>query len=83
MWTRWGKERGQAERAASTHTRYHAETSPEHALQGLTLQPQYSDRLMQRANSWQKTLMLGKTEGRGEGDDRGRGGWVALLTQQT
>ena len=62
VWTQWGKERGQAERAASTHTRYHAETSPEHALQGLTLQLQYSGHLMRRANSLEKTLMLGKIE---------------------
>ena len=64
VWTQWGKERGQAERAASTHTHHHVESSPEHALQGLTLQLQYSGHLMRRANSLEKTLMLGKTEGR-------------------
>ena len=32
---------------------------------------QYFDNLMQRANSMEKTLMLGKTEGKGEGSGRG------------
>ena len=30
---------------------------------------QYFDHLMQRANSFEKTLMLGKIEGRRRGDD--------------
>ena len=29
------------------------------------------------------TMMLGKSEGRGEGYDRGRDGWMALPTQWT
>ena len=33
-------------------------------------------------SSWTE-LMLGKTEGRGEGDDRGWDGWMASLTQWT
>ena len=37
----------------------------------LKLKLQYFGHLMQRADSFEKTLMLGKTEGRGEGDDRG------------
>ena len=42
------------------------EISPEHPLEGLQLKPkhQYFGHLMQRANSWEKTLMLGKVEGR-------------------
>ena len=32
---------------------------------------QYFGHLMQRADSFEKTLMLGKIEGRGEGGDRG------------
>ena len=36
----------------------------------LTLKLQYSGHLMRRADSLEKTLMLGKIEGR-EGDDRG------------
>ena len=37
------------------------------------------------AKSWslEKTLMLGKIEGRGEGDNRGWDGWMASLTQWT
>ena len=31
---------------------------------------QYFDLLVRRVNSLEKTLMLGKIEGRGEGDDR-------------
>ena len=46
------------------------EISPEYSLEGLMLKlkRQYLDYLMQRANSLEKTLMLGKIEGR-----RGRG----------
>ena len=46
----------------------------EYSLEGLMLKLklQYFGHLMQIANSLEKTLMLGKTEGRrGEGDDRG------------
>ena len=51
------------------------EINPEYSLEGgiLKLKPQYSGQLMQRANSLEKTLMLGKIESReeGEGGDRG------------
>ena len=42
------------------------ETSPEYSLKGLMLKLklQYFGHLMRRANSLEKTLMLGKTEGR-------------------
>ena len=42
------------------------EISPEHSLEELMLQLklQYFGHLMQRADSFEKTLMLGKTEGR-------------------
>ena len=42
------------------------ETSPEYSLEGLKLQLklQYFGHLMQRADSFQKTLILGKIEGR-------------------
>ena len=42
------------------------ETSPECSLEGLMLKLklQYFGRLMQRADSFEKTLMLGKIEGR-------------------
>ena len=49
------------------------EVSPEYSLEGLMLKLklQYFGHLMRRADSFEKTLMLGKIEGRGEGDDRG------------
>ena len=42
------------------------ETNPEYSLEGLVLKLklQYFGRLMQRANSLEKTLMLGKIEGK-------------------
>ena len=42
------------------------EISPECSLEGLMLKPklQYFGHLMQRADSFEKTLMLGKVEGR-------------------
>ena len=39
--------------------------------------------LMQRADSFEKTLMLGKIEGKRRGDDRGWDGWMASSTQRT
>jgi len=39
--------------------------------------------LMRRADSFEKTLMLGKIEVRRREDDRGWDGWMASLTQQT
>ena len=51
------------------------EISPEYSLEleglMLKLKRQYFGNLMQRADSLEKTLMLGKIEGRREGDDRG------------
>ena len=40
------------------------EISPEYSLEGLKLKLQYFCHLMQRADSFEKTLMLGKIEGR-------------------
>ena len=40
------------------------ETNPEYSLEGLMLKLQYSDHPMRRADSLEKTLMLGETEGR-------------------
>ena len=50
------------------------EINLEYSLEGLTLKLklQHFGHLMQRADSLEKTLMLGKTEGRGDGDDRMR-----------
>ena len=49
------------------------EISPEYSLEGLMLKLklQYFGYLMQRVDSLEKTLMLGKIEGRRKGDDRG------------
>ena len=43
------------------------EINPEYSLEGLMLKPQYFGYLMQRADSLEKTLMLGKIEGRRRG----------------
>ena len=40
------------------------EISPEYSLEGLMLKLQYFGHLMQRTDSFEKTLMLGKIEGR-------------------
>ena len=40
------------------------EINPEYSSEGLMLKLQYFGHLMQRAGSWEKTLMLGKIEGR-------------------
>ena len=49
------------------------EISPEYSLEGLMLKLklQYFSHLMQRADSFEKTLMLGKIEGRKRRDNRG------------
>ena len=49
------------------------EMSPEYSLKGLMLKLklQYFGYLMRRADSLEKTLMLGKLKAGGEGDDRG------------
>ena len=58
------------------------EISSEYSLEGLMLKLklQYFGHLMQRADSSEKTLMLGKIEGRGEAD-RGWDGWMVSPTQ--
>ena len=40
------------------------EINPEYSLEGLMLKLQYFGHLLQRTDSLEKTLMLGKTEGR-------------------
>ena len=61
------------------------EMSPEYSLEGLMLKLklQYFGHLMRRTDSLEKTLMLGKIEGRGEGEDRVMDGWMASLTLWT
>ena len=48
------------------------EVSPEYSLEGLMLKLQFFGHLMQRADSFEKTLMLGKIEG------RRRRGWQGM-----
>ena len=61
------------------------EISPRYSLEGLMLRLklQYFAHLMWRADSFEKILMLGKIEGRREGDDGGWDGWMAPPTQWT
>jgi len=49
----------------------------------LKLKLQYFDHLMWRIDLLEKTLMLGKIEGRRRRDNRGWDGWMASLTQWT
>ena len=55
------------------------EISPDYTLEGLMLKLELwcFGHLMQRTDSLEKTLMLGKIEGRRRGDDRGWEGWMA------
>ena len=61
------------------------EISPEYSLEGLMLKLklklQYFGYLIQKASSYGKSLMLERLKAGGEGDDRGRDGWMASLTQ--
>ena len=59
------------------------EIGPEYSLEGpmLKLKLQYFGHPMRRADSLEKTLMMGKTEAGREGDDRGLDGWMASPTQ--
>jgi len=56
------------------------EINPEYSLEGLMLKlkGQYFGHLMQRANSLEKTLILGKIEGRRRGQQRMR--WLDSIT---
>ena len=47
------------------------EINSEYSLEGLMLKLQYFGHLIRRANSLEKTLMLGKTEDKGEEGGRG------------
>ena len=61
------------------------EISPDYSLEGLMLKLklQYFGRLMQRANSLEKTLMLGKIKGRRRRGERGWDDWMASPIQWT
>ena len=58
------------------------EINPEYSLEGLMLKPQYFGHLIGRANSLEKTLVLGKTEGKRKRGGRGWDGWTASPTQR-
>ena len=55
------------------------EISPGYSLEGLMLKPQYFGYLMQRTDSLEKTLMLGKIEG-GRRRERQRMKWLDGIT---
>ena len=59
------------------------EMSPGCSLEGLMLKLklQYFGHLMQKADSFEKTLMWERLRAGGEGDDRGWDGWMASSTQ--
>ena len=61
------------------------EISSEYSFEGLMLELklQYFGHMIRRTDSLEKTLMLGKIEGRREGGDRGRDGWMASPTRWT
>ena len=61
------------------------EISSEYSLEGLMLKLklQYFGHLMRRTDSLEKTLMLGKIEGRRRRDDREWDGWLASPMQWT
>ena len=61
------------------------EIYPEYSLEGLVLKLklQYFGHLMWRVNSLEKTLMLGKTEGKRIRDNRRWDVWMSSLTQWT
>ena len=54
------------------------ELNTEYSLEGLMLKLQYFGHLMQRADSLEKNLMLGKIEGRRRGHQRMR--WLDSIT---
>ena len=78
--------RGKIYTHADTHTHTHTHTHifiyiyPECSLKGtmLKLKLQFSGHLMRRADSFEKTLMLGKIEGRRSGRQRMR--WLDGIT---
>ena len=59
------------------------EANPEYSLEGLMLKPklQHFAHLTWRVDSSEKTLMLGKIEGRKQGVDRRWDDWMASQTQ--
>ena len=59
------------------------EINPEYSLEGLKFKRWYFGHLMRRANSFEKTLMLGRIEGRRRWWWQRMNGWMALSTRWT
>ena len=59
------------------------EINPEYSLKGLLLKLQYFDHLMRTVDSLEKTLMLGKTEGKRRTGQQKMRWWMASPTQWT
>jgi len=59
------------------------EISPEYSLEELMLKLQFLGHLMQRTDSFEKTLMLERLKAAGEKDNRGWDSWMALPTRWT
>ena len=76
-WVPWGARR--------SNQSILKEISPEYSLEGLVLKLklQYFGHLMQRTDSLEKTLILGRLRAVGKGDDRGWDGWMASPNQWT
>ena len=71
--------------ARQSNQSFPKEISPEYSLQGLMLKLklQYSGHQMWRTDSLEKTLMLGKIETGGDGEDRAWDDWMASLSRWT
>ena len=59
-------------------TKFPKGINPEYSLEGEMLKLQYFGNLIGRANSLEKTLMLGKIEGKIEGGSRAWDGWICI-----
>ena len=59
------------------------EIHPEYSEEGLMLKLQYFGHLMQRVNLLEKTLMLGRIEGRRKRGQQRMRWWMAIQTQWT
>ena len=57
------------------------EINSEYSLEGLMLKLKNFGHLMQRVDSLEKTLMLGKTEGKKRKGQKRMNGWMASLTR--
>ena len=79
----WGRRLLRVPWTARSNQSILKKINPEYSLKGLMLKLklQYSGPLMQTANPLEKTVMLGKIEGRKGRGDRGRDGWTASPTQ--